>query len=150
MVPKIKENTILEWIYRSPTLGKLPLEVCPLSPPGMFKQCVRSSKYMASYNMAMQNFCFLLGPSLGASVRFSLEGVIGTMLALGNVLLINRAFGSYMNGGAFATRTNVTDVALGQMIYDSEWLPLCNLGTGERFVQTNSTAESGFLLASLL
>ena len=96
---------------------------------------------MASYNVAMQNFCFLLGPSLGASVRFSLEGLIGTMLALGNVLLINRAFGSYMNGGAFASRMNVTDVALGQLIYDSEWLPLCNLGTGERFVQTNSTAE---------
>ena len=101
----------------------------------------RSSKYMASYNMAMQNFCFLLGPSLGASVRYSLEGVIGTLLALGNVLLMNRAFGSYLNGGAFATRENVTDVGLGREIYASEWLPLCNLGTGERFVQTNSTAE---------
>ena len=101
----------------------------------------RSSKYMASFGVAMQNFCYLLGPSLGASVRYSLEGFIGTMLALGNVLLMNRAFGSYLKGGAFATRQEVTDLALGRIIYASEWLPLCNLGSGERFVQTNSTAE---------
>ena len=101
----------------------------------------RSSKYMASFGVAMQNFCYLLGPSLGASLRYSLEGIIGTMLALGNVLLMNRAFGSYLNGGAFATREEVTDLALGRIIYASDWLPLCNLGSGERFVQTNSTAE---------
>lgn len=101
----------------------------------------RSSKYMASYNMAMQNFCFLLGPSLGASVRYSVEGVIGTGLALGNVLLINRAFGTYLNGGAYAKREEVVDVAMGNTIYASDWLPLCNLGNGERFVETNSTAE---------
>ena len=102
---------------------------------------VRSSKYMASYGMAMMNFCFLLGPCLGASVRYTLEGFIGCLLALGNALLMNRAFGSYMNGGAFTSREEATDVAMGQIIYASEWLPLCNLGNGERFVQTNSTFE---------
>jgi len=101
----------------------------------------RSSKYMASYGMAMTNFCFLLGPSLGASTRYAIEGVIGTLLPLANVLLLNQAFGSYMKGGAFTSRDAVPDVVLDKEIYRSSWLPLCNLGNGDRFVMTNSTAE---------
>lgn len=46
-----------------------------------------------------------------------------------------------MRGGAYATRETLTDAALNLEIYRSEWLPLCNLGSGARFVTTNSTAE---------
>ena len=99
----------------------------------------RSSKYMASYGMAMSNFCFLLSPSVGMGIRYALEGIIGTLLALANMLLLNQAFGSYMKGGAYVTREAFTDPALDQVIYRSDWLPLCNLGNGARFITTNST-----------
>lgn len=99
----------------------------------------RSSKYMASYGMAMSNFCFLLSPNVGMGIRYALEGIIGTLLALANMLLLNQAFGSYMKGGAYVTREAFTDPALDQVIYRSDWLPLCNLGNGARFITTNST-----------
>ncbi len=99
----------------------------------------RSSKYMASYGMAMANFCFLLSPNVGMGIRYALEGIIGTLLALANMLLLNQAFGSYMKGGAYATREEFTDSAIDKVIYRSDWLPLCNLGNGARFITTNST-----------
>lgn len=101
----------------------------------------RSSKYMASYGMAMSNFCFLLSPNVGMGIRYALEGVIGTLLALGNMLLLNRAFGTWMQGGAYATREEFVDPNVADPIYRSEWLPLCNLGNGARFITTNSTQE---------
>ncbi|CAJ1360842.1 unnamed protein product [Effrenium voratum] len=102
---------------------------------------LRSQKYMASYGMALSNFCYILAPSLGASVRYTLEGIIGTMLALLNMLLLNQMTGSYMSGGAYQTRSEVLDPVTGATLYRSDWLPLCNLGNGARFVQTNSTAD---------
>ena len=51
----------------------------------------RSSKYMASYAMAMSNFCFLLSPNIGMGIRYAIEGVVGTLLALANMLLLNQA-----------------------------------------------------------
>lgn len=101
----------------------------------------RSSKYMASYGMAMSNFCFLLSPNVGMGIRYALEGVIGTLLALANMLMLNQAFGTFMHGGAYATREEFTDTAANMVIYRSEWLPLCNLGNGARFITTNSTSE---------
>ena len=50
----------------------------------------RSSKYMASYAMAMSNFCFLLSPNIGMGIRYAIEGVVGTLLALANMLLLNQ------------------------------------------------------------
>ena len=52
-----------------------------------------------------------------------------------------QAFGSWMHGGAYATKEELMDPVLNLEIYRSEWLPLCNLGNGARFVTTNSTAE---------
>ena len=51
----------------------------------------RSSKYMASYGMAMSNFCFLLSPNMGMGIRYAIEGVLGTLLALANMMLLNQA-----------------------------------------------------------
>lgn len=51
----------------------------------------RSSKYMASYGMAMSNFCFLLSPNIGMGIRYGIEGVVGTLLALANMMFLNQA-----------------------------------------------------------
>ena len=102
----------------------------------------RSSKYMASYGMAMSNFCFLLSPNVGMGIRYALEGVIGTLLALGKHAAAEPGPSEPgCRGVPYATREEFVDPNVADPIYRSEWLPLCNLGNGARFITTNSTQE---------
>eukprot|EP00930_Biecheleria_cincta_P084583 TRINITY_DN74030_c0_g1_i1.p1 TRINITY_DN74030_c0_g1~~TRINITY_DN74030_c0_g1_i1.p1 ORF type:complete len:1108 (-),score=189.22 TRINITY_DN74030_c0_g1_i1:99-3422(-) len=102
----------------------------------------RGAKYMSSFSLSMSNFCWLLGPSLGATVRYASEAAVGQILALSYMLVLNWVFSSYMSGGAYHSRREMVDLGGGtDPIWQSSWLPVCNLGYGPRFVETNNTAD---------
>eukprot|EP00931_Biecheleriopsis_adriatica_P057360 TRINITY_DN3401_c0_g2_i2.p1 TRINITY_DN3401_c0_g2~~TRINITY_DN3401_c0_g2_i2.p1 ORF type:complete len:1020 (+),score=154.47 TRINITY_DN3401_c0_g2_i2:101-3160(+) len=103
----------------------------------------RGARYLSSYSLALSNYCWLLGPSLGISIRYAVEAIIGQVLALANILFMNWAFHNYMTGGATASRIEAVDLAgvSEGPIYQSSWLPLCNLGNGPRFVETTTAGE---------
>lgn len=52
----------------------------------------RGAKYMKSYGLALSNFCWVLGPSLGVTIRYAVEAIIGQSLALANIMFLNWVF----------------------------------------------------------
>ena len=78
-------------------------------------------------------FLFCIGPNFGASVKYTLEGWLGTSLATLNMLLLNNAFGPWLAGGAYQNRIEFFDNTTQTLVPTSKWLPLCNNGADLSF-----------------
>ena len=83
-------------------------------------------EYLGYWGSMLLQFLFCIGPTLGASVKLTLEGWLGTLLAMLNMLLLNNAFGGWLQGGAY--RTSLKFVENDTEVVTSRWLPLCNTG----------------------
>ncbi|CAK9062378.1 unnamed protein product [Durusdinium trenchii] len=85
-------------------------------------------EYLGYWGSMLLQFIFCIGPTFGASAKYSLEGWLGTALATINMIVLNNAFGPYLSGGAFQNRIEFFDNATGTVVATSKWLPLCNTG----------------------
>eukprot|EP00438_Fugacium_kawagutii_P008398 Skav234444 [mRNA] locus=scaffold1647:40426:54035:+ [translate_table: standard] len=85
-------------------------------------------EYLGYWGSMLLQFLFCIGPTLGASTKYTLEGWLGTSLATINMLLLNNAFGPWLFGGAYQNRIEYFNNSTGELMPTSRWLPLCNNG----------------------
>ena len=90
-------------------------------------------EYLGYWGSMLLQFLFCIGPTLGASTKFTLEGWLGTFLATINMLLLNNAFGPWLSGGAYRDRIEFFDNTTQHLVPTSKWLPLCNNGADLSF-----------------
>ncbi|CAE7614131.1 unnamed protein product, partial [Symbiodinium sp. CCMP2456] len=81
--------------------------------------------FLDFWGSMLLQFLFCVGSTLGVSVRYTLEGWLGTALATLNMLLLNNV-GNWMAGGSYASRLEFNSTATNDTLVTSRWLPLCN------------------------
>eukprot|EP00439_Symbiodinium_sp_Y106_P022734 s6254_g2.t2 len=81
--------------------------------------------FLDFWGSMLLQFLFCVGSTLGVSVRYTLEGWLGTALATLNMLLLNNV-GNWMAGGSYASRLEFNSTATNDTVVTSRWLPLCN------------------------
>ncbi|CAE7423528.1 unnamed protein product [Symbiodinium pilosum] len=100
-------------------------------------------------------FLFCVGPTLGVSVRYTLEGWLGTALATVNMLLLNNV-GGWLTGGAYTSRIEFIDNATNATVVTSRWMPLCNTAADLSFhgcvfnMRADLAEEAQFLKAAVV
>lgn len=82
------------------------------------------SAFLNLWGTMLLQFIFSVYVDLGSSVKFTLQGLVGTILAYLNVMLLNNALGFLLGGGAYSHSTETDS----QGVVISGWLPLCNNG----------------------
>ena len=88
-------------------------------------------EYLGYWGSILLQFLFCIGPTFGASAKLTLEGWLGTLLAMLNMLLLNNACGGWLQGGAY--RSSLKFVQNETEVVTSKWLPLCNTGVDLSF-----------------
>ncbi|OLP84112.1 hypothetical protein AK812_SmicGene35049 [Symbiodinium microadriaticum] len=81
--------------------------------------------FLDFWGSMLLQFLFCVGSTLGVSVRYTLEGWLGTALATLNMLMLNNV-GNWMAGGSYASRLEFNSTATNDTVVTSRWLPLCN------------------------
>ncbi|CAJ1334988.1 unnamed protein product [Effrenium voratum] len=86
------------------------------------------NEYLGYWGSMLLQFLFCVGPTLGASVKYGLDGLLGTVLAWANMLLLNNVTGDWMSGGAYTDRIEFFDNTTQSLVVTSKWFPLCGNG----------------------
>jgi len=119
------------------------------------------SEYLSFWGSMLLQFLFCIGPTLGASVQYTVEGFFGTTIATVNMFFLNYVMGFWLRGGAFANRLEIFDPETSTTMIRSRWLPLCSNSNDYSFencflnidldrVEGAELAKALFVLADLV
>ncbi|CAE8622034.1 unnamed protein product, partial [Polarella glacialis] len=119
------------------------------------------SEYLSFWGSMLLQFLFCIGPTLGASVQYTVEGFFGTTIATVNMFFLNYVMGFWLRGGAFANRLEIFDPETNITMIRSRWLPLCSNSNDYSFencflnidldrVEGAELAKALFVLADLV
>eukprot|EP00930_Biecheleria_cincta_P047317 TRINITY_DN3277_c0_g1_i1.p1 TRINITY_DN3277_c0_g1~~TRINITY_DN3277_c0_g1_i1.p1 ORF type:complete len:1303 (+),score=233.42 TRINITY_DN3277_c0_g1_i1:77-3985(+) len=81
---------------------------------------------LSFWGSMLLQFLFCIGPTLGASMKYTLEGLLGTLMASLNMVFLNNVLSSWLYGGAYSRRIEVNDIVTNVTYIKSGWLPLCS------------------------
>eukprot|EP00930_Biecheleria_cincta_P084134 TRINITY_DN73625_c0_g1_i1.p1 TRINITY_DN73625_c0_g1~~TRINITY_DN73625_c0_g1_i1.p1 ORF type:complete len:1111 (-),score=203.10 TRINITY_DN73625_c0_g1_i1:61-3219(-) len=97
-------------------------------------------EFLAFWGSMLLQFLFCVGPTLGATIKYTFEGLFGTILAMLNMVLLNNVLSGWMHGGSFAEREIVPLVGTALDVVRSRWLPLCSDGALNKYGETEQTS----------
>jgi len=89
-----------------------------------------AATYVNYWSSMVLQVLFSVHANLGTTVKLTCQGVLGTLIAFGNMVFLNGVMGFWLGGGAFEEHIYVK-TQTGKSVAQSTWLPLCNNGADD-------------------